>query len=458
MSFIRSSSATLIFKGLAMVCGFGVSVLTGRLLGPEGRGIYGLAMTVVVLSSIFGLFGFSGANAYLISGDKRRARAIGVQSLIVGAVGALLIWGIIAVLNIIFPSILAALNGGLLISVLALIPIFLWGNLFSFAFLGIDKVAAFNLFETGQRALFMGAGILVLLLWRGSLDSYIFAVAVAMAVALLFYIVWYFRSIPQGPAFHRGLLASAATYGTRSYVATILTYAVMRSGIFFVDHYQGTAAAGLFSTAQQMSELLVIIPSVIGIMLFSRVAKGGNDELTVRVMRTTVAIFLPIFIGLAVARNLIIEILYGAAFMPASDVFLVFLPGTFFLGLEVILASDIAGRGYPWPAALAWLPALALNIAGYMILTPLYGAYGAAASCTISFIAIFVFMLAYYRRLSGQKLTRLLVIQREDITAILALPMALLNPNPSPRPKDVNRDSTVYHKTESKAKEVGAEI
>ena len=76
MRFIRSSSITLIFKAMAMLCGFGVSILIGRTLGPEGRGVYGLVMTIIILALNFGLFGFAGANTYLISSDKNRSRSL----------------------------------------------------------------------------------------------------------------------------------------------------------------------------------------------------------------------------------------------------------------------------------------------------------------------------------------------------------------------------------------------
>ena len=85
----------------------------------------------------------------------------------------------------------------------------------------------------------------------------------------------------------------------------------------------------------------------------------------------------------------------------------------------MILASDIAGRGYPWPAALAWLPVLLFNIAGYLILIPIYGAKGAAISSTASFVILFSFILIYYRHTSGLPLSEILFLKRGDMVAIM---------------------------------------
>ncbi len=41
MRFIHSASTTMIFKAVALVGGLGTSVIISRILGSEGRGVYG---------------------------------------------------------------------------------------------------------------------------------------------------------------------------------------------------------------------------------------------------------------------------------------------------------------------------------------------------------------------------------------------------------------------------------
>ncbi len=384
-----------------MACGFAVSVLASRLLGPEGRGLFGIAMTVIVLSTNFGLIGLAGANAFLVGNHRERARALGTQSLLVGLLGGGIAAASIYFVNLTWPDFLGGLDGGMLWATLALIPMSLLGTLFSYSFLGQGKIVAFNAFESGQKILYLAAGVAILFFLGLPLASYMITIALALGIITVSYVAWYFVSAPPGPIYNPGLFPAAISYGIRAYVATVTTFAVMRAGILFVSHYCGTAEAGLYSNAQQLAELLVVIPSVIGTMLFSRVAGGDKAELTARVTRTSAAIFLPVFAVMALFRTGIITLFFGAEFLPSSDVFLIFLPGTFLLGLEVIISSDIAGRGYPWPAALAWIPILALNIVGYLLLIPRYGINGAAASTSLSFVIMFVFMVWYYKKISG---------------------------------------------------------
>jgi O-antigen/teichoic acid export membrane protein len=456
MRFVRSSSTTLIFKMIAMICGFGVSILIGRVLGPEGRGVYGLVMTIIVLSSSFGLFGFSGANAYLISRDLNRAKALGVQSLFVGALGFIITAAIIYIINTNWPSILGGLNKPLFWITLSLVPMYLWGYLFSNAYLGCGKIVAYMMFETGQRVIFLLAALVLLSLMHRGMNTYMTVVSLTIGAMVLGYILWFFRSIKKGPSFDLKLIPDSFAYGVRSYVATVVTFAVMRSGIFFVNYFCGTAQAGMFSVAQQMAELLVIVPSVIGTVLFSRIASGDSKELTAKVTRTATVIFLPLFVFLALIRNVLVTLLFGAEFLPAAEVFLILLPGTFFLGLEVLIASDIAGRGYPWPAALAWIPILIMNVVGYSLLVPRFGINGAAFSSTVSFIAIFAFILWYYRRISGQKLRTMFIVDKNDLKKILSIPKEIIPSRLLVLRKKRNYVQTVLHKDKAEIESISA--
>lgn len=425
MRFIKSGATTIIFKFIAMSASLGVSVLIGRTLGPDGRGTYGLIMTIIVLSTNFGLFGLAGANAYLIGGDRTRSRAIGVHSLAIGLLGAAVAVTTVLVINSTYPSALRGLTPGLLIPTLLLVPIFLWGTLFSYAFLGQGRITAFNIFESVEKLLIVLLGIVCLVIAGAGLETFMVCSAASVAVFLGLYISSYFIKSPAGPLYEFRILPSALSYGIRAYVATILTYAVLRSGIFFVNSWLGTAQAGLYATAQQLAELLVIMPGIIGTVLFSRIAGGARSALTARVVRTAAVMMLPIFAILAAARKLIIVLLFGIEFAPAADIFLIFLPGTYLLGLEVIIASEFAGCGYPWPAALAWLPVLIINVTGYALLIPRLGVAGAAISTTFSFLILFAYILLYYRQQSGQNLRRILILQREDIMILAEVARSL---------------------------------
>ena len=421
MRFIHSAGATLIFKAIAMIAGLSASIIIARVLGAEGRGVYALVMSIVVMAASFGVFGLTASNTYYVAGQSKRVRAIGVHSLLAGILGGLLSFLTVLAIRYAYPSIFQGLSSNLLWLTLAIVPLFLWGNLFSFAFLGRGKIFAFNAFETSQRVIFFALSVLMLWVLSATFELYFMVVLAAIAVLVFWYIAAYFAKAPEGPLFSSELLQPSFAYGIRSYVGTLLTLAVMRSAVFFVNYFGGNREAGLLAVAQQASELLIIVPGVIGTILFGRISGGDSDNLTPKVVRTIAFAFLPVSIGLFFASEILIVSIFGAEFLPAAGALKWLIPGAFLLGLEVILVNDIKGRGYPWAAVLFWVPALIVNLTAYYYLIPSMGINGASISLSLTYALMFVLITVYYIRTRNVSFSELFVIKSEDIRTLLQL-------------------------------------
>ena len=426
MRFIHSAGATLVFKAIAMIAGLAASIIIARVLGTEGRGVYALVMSIVVMAASFGVFGLTASNTYYVAGQGKRVRAIGVHSLLAGLLGGLLTILIVLAIRYAYPSILQGLNDNLLWLTLAIVPLFLWGNLFSFAYLGRGRIIAFNAFETAQRILFFTLSVILLWALSTTFEFYFTAVLAAVAILVISYIVAYFVNAPEGPLFNSELLKPSFSYGIRSYVATLLTLAVMRSAVFFVNHFGGNTEAGLFAVAQQVSELLIIVPSVVGTVLFGRISNGGSDNLTPKVVRTIAFVFMPASIVLFFASDFLVVSIFGIDFLPSAGALKWLIPGSYLLGLQVLLANDIAGRGYPWQAVLFWVPTLIVNFMGYFLLIPSMGINGASLSLSLSFALMFILISVYYMRIKNVSFSELFVIKSEDIRTPLRLLKASL--------------------------------
>ena len=456
MRFINSAITTIIFKALAMFSGLAASIVIARVLGPEGRGVYALIMTIIVLAASFGVFGLTASNTYFVAHDKSMARTIGFQSLIVGLLGTALSIATIFVVKLFSPGTFQGLSSEILWLSIALIPLFLWGNLFAFAYLGRGRIVAFNSFETGQRVIFFGLSVLLLWFFGRHFESYLTMVLVCTALLVCSYIINYFRNISAGPIYQSGYSSKSLSYGIKSYVATMLTLAVMRSGILFVNNFGGNQDAGYFAVAQQISELVIIIPTIVGTLLFGRVSKGDSSNLTPMVMRTIAAIFLPISVVMFLGGDWLIVTIFGNEFVNSILPFKILLPGAFLLGLEVIIANDIAGRGYPWPAVLAWIPVLVINVIGFAIFIPKFGVTGAAISMSVSFLVIFLIMTSYYLKLSKFRLSEILIIKGEDLKILMSRLTSLVSGKFSvSRKESKSADQAIPDKIKTEIQSVG---
>lgn len=398
-----------------MISGLAVSIIIAHVLGPEGRGLYALVMTTIVMSASFGVFGLSASNTYFAAKDSRKARTIGIQSLATGLIGTLMSIIAIYLIQSMSPSVLNGLNDTLLLTTYTLIPLFLWGNLFAFAYLGRGRILAFNTFETTQRIIFCGVSLIVLWYLDSTLETFLNLVSLFISVLVALYIINYFRDAMPGPIYESGYTSVSMVFGIKSYIATMLTLAIMRSGVLFVNYYGGNDDAGYFAVAQQISELLIIIPTTIGTILFGRVSRGDGNHLTPVVLRIMTWVLLPVTLGILLISQWLIVTVFGAEFSRSIVPLRIMLPGAFLLGLEVIIAKDLAGRGYPWPAVLAWVPVLVINVAGFMYLIPRFGVNGAALAIAISFSLIFVLITGYYLWLTEVTLGSLFLLRSDDI-------------------------------------------
>src|SRR5262249_48722382 len=147
------------------------------------------------------------------------------------------------------------------------------------------------------------------------------------------------------------------------YLATLLGFLVLRVDMLLVNAYGGPHQAGLYSVVAAIADMALIIPMVVGTNLFPRIAGGEQHDTTASVFRS----FSPVFgafclITIPLARPAI-ELLYGSSFGPAATLYYWIVPGIFCFGMLNVLANHFAGRGYPWEAALVWVPCLALNVA-----------------------------------------------------------------------------------------------
>jgi O-antigen/teichoic acid export membrane protein len=457
MRFLHSASLTLFLKGICLIAGLGVSIVIARTLGPEGRGQYTLVMTIVILASTLGSFGLTASGTYFVARDLSRVRAIGFLSLIAGVAGTILSALLMFLLRLWAPATMQGLDSQLLWVTLLFIPVYLWGTTFASAYLGRGDILNFNMFEASKRVLFVALAIPLLWLFSWSLTTYLWFVLISSTIVTVVLMIKYFATAPAGPLIDRSLTTPVWRYGAKSYLACLFTIAAMRVGVLFVNQFQGTAQAGLYSTAQQIMELLIIVPSVLGTVLFGRISDGRSDHLTGKVMRAMILAYLPLVLILFVFAGPIIRVLFGPDFLSATTATRIMLPGSFLLGLEVILVNDLGGRGYPWRAVLIWIPVFVLSVIAYAVLTPRMGLNGAALVTTVSYAVVFVYIAALYRRFAHESYRNTYLPTRNDLSelrlAVTTVVLAAVNACHIGKTHDRAR---IAHEESTKAESLGA--
>jgi len=419
-TFTKNTTITFTARVLNLILGIGTSIVIARFLGPEGKGIYTLAVLLPTLIVTLGNLGIGPATAYYVARrEYHRHEILGNNVILAFGVGAVgLLVGLIVVLFFrrnLFPGVAQ----GYLLLALALIPT---GFLFTYLqniLLGAQRFKEYNFISILQGASFLA--FIVIALWVlkiGVVGALLAGIAEWFLVDVILFL-WTKRvaggiSLKFNPVY----LKKALTYGVKAYLGNALQFLNYRLDMFLVNGFLNPAAVGFYSIGVGIAEKLWMVSQAASTVLFPRVA-GETDEqrrkeFTPLIARTVLWVTAFGALVLALLSRWIILLLYSATFLPAVGALQALLVGIIALSAGRVLSNDIAGRGRPMLNTYVAMLTLVANVSLNLVWIPKYGITGAAWASTISYTASFLSALFFYCRLSGNRWTVIVFPQRGD--------------------------------------------
>ena len=189
--------------------------------------------------------------------------------------------------------------------------------------------------------------------------------------------------------------------GSRVYAVGLITFLLIRLDLLLVNSILGQRQAGLYSLAGYVSEALTVIPSVIGINVVSRLARGQTGDTSARTFRAVFLLYGTLCLVSVPAVAIALPLLYGSAYQTSVVLYLWLAPGIFFLGLLSVVSAHYSVRGYP-PALIAtWIAGLALDIVLNVALLRPLGLFVAPLSSSVSYGLVLAVHLRSFARTSG---------------------------------------------------------
>ncbi len=185
-------------------------------------------------------------------------------------------------------------------------------------------------------------------------------------------------------------------------VISLLNYKV---DLFLVEHFMGVEATGVYSIAVAVAELLWLVSSAVTTAAYARIGqpdRAAATALTVRAMRSSVALLLLLCPALWLLAAGLVPWLLGAAYAPAVGVLALLLPGVALYGAASALSAwftNHAGRPQI-PAFLAGASLLLTALLSWWAI-PRWGLAGAALATSVSYAAAMVIGLSWFVRASG---------------------------------------------------------
>jgi O-antigen/teichoic acid export membrane protein len=407
MTFSSQVALTFATRLLMIVNSVVAGILVAHWLGADGVGQLAVINVAVATIVQLGSFGLPSSNTYFIAQDQSRFRAAAINSVTfaLGAGGLFALALSVAAstrpdwFGFVSPNIIHIAAFSIPFQLITLIGL----NIL----LAIGKVREFNLLDLVAQSFVLINVICVSRIIQGRLGTLVLwntsaSVLVSCVVALLL--------VLGGPKLVRtkwrpdiALLRRMITYGLKFHISILAGAIIIRADLLVVNYFRGTAEAGVYSVASQFGLLLMLLPGVIATLLFPRITaeQDARGETTCAVSRYTTFIMFWCCIAV-VPLSLLLPLIYGPEFSPATGLLLILLPGVYLMGLESVLVQHFNALGLPRAIPLYWIATLVLNLILVFSLVPKFGAQGAAVASSISYAVIFVLVAFHFRTSTGR--------------------------------------------------------
>jgi antigen flippase len=400
-NFLRAVGQTLAVRLVSLAAGMVTTVILARALGPSGRGVYAVAGAIGATGIAFGNLGLQTSNTFYVSRDKsllpRLMANSAVVSLGIAPTVAVAFW----IVFLAAPD-TAPVQGTLLWLALLAVPIGLAYLLFQNLLLGLQEFRAYNIVDLATR---LGGLVLLLAILAAGVRnvSSLFAASIAPNAAAAVWAWARARAMTDQPARASvALLRTTLSYGLRAYLGAFFAFMLLRSDLLIVKYDLGAARAGYYSVAVSLADLLYVVPTIVGLVIFPRLASILDGSERRRLAgRATLALTALMTLAAGVAALLArpgIDLVFGTRFAPAATAFSILAAAMIFYGPNNMVSNYAAASGYPWFAVWIWLVGLVANVALNLALIPALGITGSALASLICYALVAVSQATYFFR------------------------------------------------------------
>ncbi len=397
--FVRQVGETYLTQVVVVVLGFVNSVLVTRLLGPSGRGLFAVAITVTGVGVQIANLGLHSSNTYRVARDGRLLPVLVANSLAVSASTGLVALAAYVVFRL-WPE-LAPLPDPLLVLALFAIPLGLANLLVQNLLIGLQRMRAYNAIDLTTRilAVLLVASTALLGMVRPELVFALIQATVVLSVVWCYVRLREQFATPASPSWET--LRGGLGYGIKAYLGSLFAFLVLKSDVLLVSYLRGPVETGYYSIAVGLADILLMLPAVIGTVLFPRLSAAASLEDKWRLTRRVLALLAPAvpvaLVVVLVGARPFIRLAYGAAFEPSFPAVAWLLPGIGCLAVNMVLMNLFASTGMPAVVVYSPLLALLLHVGANLVVIPRLGFVGVSITSSASYLLMLLISLAYMR-------------------------------------------------------------
>ena len=397
--FVRQVSETYLTRLSLVALGFVNSILVTRILGPEGRGLLAVANTLSASGVQLGNLGLQSSNTYYVSRDSRTLPVLIGNSLVVTGACAVAAFAAFALLQL-RPEI-APIGGVLLALTFLAVPAGLLSLLLQNLLIGTQQIRTYNTIDLSTRVLAVALVASTAPLGLASPETVFALVLATVVLGAVWSLVRLKAQLQVSIGWSLDTLRGCLPYGLRAYFGSLFVFLVLKSDIVLVSYLRGATETGYYAVAAGLADILLMLPTVVGTILFPKLSATSDPATRWRLVRRVLHVMVPATLAALLATYLVagrlIRLAYGAAFDPSTPAVAWLLPGVGCYTVNTILLNFLAAGGMPLVVVYGPLLALLVNVAANFWLVPSMGFVGASISSSLAYAIMLATSVLYIR-------------------------------------------------------------
>ncbi len=370
---------TFVSRFLILIVNFGLVIFSTNMWGSEGKGVISIVIANVAMVSFFSSV-FSGSSTSYFARKFQVEQVMSYSYL----------WSLFTGISI--PLILNIFQEGYLVY-LMFISVFssvLTTNIS--LFIGTQDIKRYNLYTVLQQLLHV-IFLMVLIFIADFRDvsvyflAQIFCLLILSAVSTLqLFKKCRIRNFILTKKVFRDMLE----YGWKTQLSAFVQFLNYRLSFYFLEHYQGLSAVGIFSIGITFSEAIWTITRSIAVVLYSDVVNSPSHEDSIQKTKASLKVAFSVmvifFLGILLIPSQVYILIFGREFGETRFIMLLLTPGIF-----AIAVSDMIGYYFSAVRELRILNiksfvGLVITIVLSLIIIPVWGILGACVVTVSSYV------------------------------------------------------------------------
>jgi O-antigen/teichoic acid export membrane protein len=422
----RNMMTAVIGNGYPAVIAFFTGPILAHALGVDGRGVVAAASAPLVLVTTIATFGIPEAVSFAVARNRHLVRAAAGRGILL-----LLVAGLIATLVVILATPLlsggrAAVERLIYVACIAIVP-----SLLVSVLRGVASAQQQWRLVSLERIVSATMRLVVLVpFWLTGTLTPLIAVIAMTAVPVLgglaYARVLGRRSLEPIEITTEARLRGLGSFGSRIWLGSLSGILLSRLDQTLMTPLAGTYELGLYVVAVSISELPLIVNSAVRDVTFVSDATRSEDERLGASAR--ISTFISLLIGAIIGVSMIwlLPFLFGRAFVGALPVMAVLLAAVVLGTPGSIAGAGLSGRGRPGLRSASLIVACIVNIALLVVLSPAFGAMGAAWATLAGNLIASNLNLVFLRKVFGIPASRFYGIRRGDLRLLIRFARRML--------------------------------